>query len=129
VSRLLLDTCTLIWLVSAPDRLSRAASEAIDRQSTELLVSDATVWEICLKWQAGKIGLPKPPRTWIEEQAALWLLEALPIRRTHLCRVTEIPEHHHDPFDRLLVAQALDEGLTIATPDPDIRRYPVDVLW
>jgi PIN domain nuclease of toxin-antitoxin system len=126
---LLLDTCTLIWLVSDPQRLSRTVSETIDSEGTELFLSDATVWEICLKWQVGKIGLPTPPRTWIEQQAALWQLAGLPIQRAHLYRVTELPEHHRDPFDRLLVAQAIDEGLTIATPDQHIRRYPVAVAW
>lgn len=127
--RLLLDTCTFVWLVADPARISEPVAAAIDAGETELFLSDASVWEICLKWQTGKIGLPKPPRSWIEEQAAQWLLADLPVRRTDLFRVTELPTHHRDPFDRLLVAQALEARLAIATPDPQIRRYPVTVLW
>jgi PIN domain nuclease of toxin-antitoxin system len=129
VTRLLLDTCTFIWLVADPERISETVAAAIDAEGGELYLSDASAWEICLKWEAGKIKLPRPPRSWIEEQAAQWLLIELPIRRSHLYRVTELPVHHRDPFDRLLVAQALEAGLTIATPDPQIRRYPVPVLW
>ena len=129
MTRLLLDTCTLVWLVSDPARLSQRAATALDDQITELYLSDTTVWEIGLKWQVGKIGPPAPPRRWIEEQAARWLLVPLPIRRKHLYRVTELAEHHRDPFDRLLVAQAIEEDLTIVSPDPQLGRYPVAVLW
>ena len=129
MTHLLLDTCTLIWLVSDPTRLSKRVVEALNDRTIDLYLSDTTVWEIGLKWQAGKIGLPAPPRLWIEEQSARWLFVSLPIRRPHLYRVTELPEHHRDPFDRLLVAQAIEEGLAIATPDQQIGRYPVAVLW
>lgn len=128
-TKLLLDTCTLVWLVSDPERLGRAVADCIDEETTELFLSDASVWELCLKWQAGKIGLPKPPRAWVEEQVRAWSLAALPIQRGHLYRVTELPEHHRDPFDRLLVAQAIEEGMTIGSPDPQIHRYPTAVLW
>jgi PIN domain nuclease of toxin-antitoxin system len=127
--RLLLDTCTFLWLVAAPGNLSPATSAAIDRTDTELLLSDCSVWELCLKWRGGKIQLPRPPRLWVEEQVQIWRIQPLPIERTHLYRVTELPDHHRDPFDRLLVAQAIEEGLTVATPDPHFPPYPVAVLW
>jgi PIN domain nuclease of toxin-antitoxin system len=127
--RLLLDTCTFIWLVSAPQRLGKGAASALDRADAALVLSDVSVWEIGLKWRSGKIRLPRPPRAWIEEQARRWDLQRQRISRAHLYRETELAEHHRDPFDRLLVAQALEEALTIVSPDADLRRYPVPMLW
>jgi PIN domain nuclease of toxin-antitoxin system len=127
--KLLLDTCTLVWLTAEPELLSGEAAAALDDESNSLYLSDASVWELCLKWQVGKISLPRPPRNWTEEQSRRWSLAGVPISRIHLFRVTELPEHHRDPFDRLLVAQAIQESLTIVTPDAWIRRYPVATLW
>lgn len=125
----LLDTCTLIWLSAEPQRLSKKASRHIDNPQTELWLSDASVWELSLKWQAGKLRLPQPPRLWVEEQSRLWHLRPLPIERHDLYRVSELPAHHNDPFDRLLIAQAIEQGLTILTPEPTMHRYPVATLW
>ncbi len=127
--QLLLDTCAFVWLVSAPDRLSPRVAEAVDTTDAQLSLSDASVWEICLKWQTGKLRLPDPPRSWVEKQCKLWELTPAPIERTDLYRVSELPEHHRDPFDRLIVAQAIERGFTIATPDAYIHRYPVSALW
>jgi PIN domain nuclease of toxin-antitoxin system len=127
--KLLLDTCTFIWLVSAPDQLGERARQELDDPSATLLLSDASVWEVCLKWQSGKLELPGPPRHWIEEQRRTWELTRAPIELEHLYRSTELPAHHRDPFDRMLVSQAIAEGLSIVTPDPAIRRYPVMVIW
>lgn len=127
--KFLLDTCAFVWLVSAPKRLGPVASAAIDGAEARLYLSDASVWEICLKWQAKKIKLPQPPRLWIQQQQAAWEIESLPIDRSHLFRVTELAEHHRDPFDRLLVAQAIEASLTLLTPDPAIASYPVATLW
>lgn len=127
--KLLLDTCTFIWLVAAPDQLSERAARTVDDASTELWLSDASVWEICLKWEAGKLQLPAPPRNWIEEQSLRWGVAWLAVERTHHYRATELPRHHRDPFDRLLVAQAIERGLTIATPDAHVQKYPVATLW
>ena len=126
--KLLLDTCALIWMASDSDRVGSRASLAIDN-AQEIYLSDVTVWEICLKWQAGKIQLPSPPRLWCESQVAQWRLSSCPIRRSHLYRVSELPLHHRDPFDRLLIGQALEEGMTIVTPDEHIQKYPVGWIW
>lgn len=126
---LLLDTCTFVWLVAEPQRLSETARTLLAEPSRAIVLSDVSVWELCLKWQAGKVELPAPPRAWIEEQARLWALERLGIERSHLYRSTELPGHHRDPFDRLLVSQAIEAELTLVTPDEHIRRYPVAVRW
>jgi PIN domain nuclease of toxin-antitoxin system len=125
----LLDTCTLIWLCSEPARLSAAARRAIDAADAELAFADASALEIALKWQSGKISLPEPPRIWIARQCAQWSVRPVPITREHIFRLTELPDHHRDPFDRLLVAAALAESATILTPDLLIRRYPVAWCW
>ena len=125
---ILLDTCTFIWLTSEPGKLGAAAGAALDG-ADEIHLSDATVWEICLKWQAKKLDLPSPPRTWVADQARAWDLTRLPIELEHLYRAVELPDLHRDPFDRLLVAQALACGGRLITPDPAIRQYPVSVVW
>ena len=128
MSRLLLDTCTFVWLVAEPERISAKVKRAIDSEA-DLVLSDATVWEICLKWKAGKLQLPAPPRRWTEEQAATWSLSRVPLAADDLYRTTELPDLHRDPFDRLLVAQAMARDLTIATPDEAVRAYPVPTIW
>jgi PIN domain nuclease of toxin-antitoxin system len=125
---LLLDTCTFIWLASEPGRLSEAARAALDAEP-RLTLSDVSTWEICLKWQAKKIVLPSPPRTWVADQVRIWQLQRAAIEPEQLFRAVELPEHHRDPFDRLLVAQALTLNTRIVTPDPAIHRYPVAVVW
>ena len=127
--RLLLDTCTFIWLVAEPARLSQRLCDVIDIHANELRLSAVSIWEICLKWKAGKLDLPKPPRSWIEEQVISWNIGLVPIEREHLYRVTELPMYHRDPFDRLLVAQSIVEGLTVATPDSALHKYPISWLW
>jgi PIN domain nuclease of toxin-antitoxin system len=125
----ILDTCTFVWLCAEPARLSTTVRGAIDAAETELVLGDVSVLEIALKWQAGKIALPEPPRVWVERQTSVWSIRFLPISREHMYRASELPGHHRDPFDRLLVAAALAEGATILTPDPAIHRYPVSWLW
>ena len=129
VNRYLLDTCTLIWLCSEPERLSATAAEAIDAPDTVLLWSDVSALEIALKWNAGMIILPDPPRHWIEQQIAAWSLDCLSLKRTDIYRASELPAHHRDPFDRLLVAAALGANATILTPAEAIHAYPVSCRW
>ncbi|MCA9781468.1 MAG: type II toxin-antitoxin system VapC family toxin [Candidatus Eremiobacteraeota bacterium] len=125
----LLDTCTFVWLASAPERLSKDATRVINNQASTLVLSDVTVWEICLKWQSGKLKLPEPAKTWCESQAGIWRLERLSITRSAMYRTTELAHHHRDPFDRLLVAQSLEENISLITPDAHIAAYPVSIIW
>ena len=126
---LLLDTCTMVWLAAAPARLSKWARAALDRDTAKLYASDASAWELCLKWDAKKIELPGTPRRWFRDQSAAWYVERLPLDLEDFFRTSELPQLHRDPFDRVLVAQAIARGLTIVTPDPAIHAYPVAVLW
>lgn len=127
--KLLLDTCTLLWLTQEPKRLSALCRKAIDRAENDLVVSDASLWEMALKSAAGKLSFSPPLRRWIADQRSIWKFESLAIREEHILRTLEIERHHVDPFDRLLVAQALAENIPLVTPDPAIAKYPVQVIW
>lgn len=127
--RLLLDTQVFLWSLDAPERLSRGAAAAILDRAGELFLSAASYWEIGLKLSIGKLALREDwPEVLDREMTAnriLWL----PLERHHLRGVIELPWLHRDPFDRLLVAQARCEGLTLVTADEHIPAYPVDTLW
>lgn len=127
--RYLLDTCVFIWLCAEPNRLSRIVAERLDADGTTLVVSDASALEIVLKWTAGKLHLPEPPRSWVEHQIQAWSLEQVPVSRKVMYRASELPTHHGDPFDRLLVASAIEHEATLVTPDESIHRYPVAWIW
>jgi PIN domain nuclease of toxin-antitoxin system len=129
VKQLLLDACTLIWLASDPKKLSKKATRVLNDRSSNLVLSDVTVWEISLKWSAGKMVLPDPPSSWIENQVELWHMTRLPIDVASIYKSTELPSHHKDPFDRLMVAQALVHRLVIVTPDESVAAYPVSTIW
>ena len=129
MTRYVLDTCTLVWLCTEPERLSQVARDAIDAPDSALSLSDVSALEIALKWNAGKIVLPDPPRHWCEAQIAAWGLDCLTLTRADIYRAAELPNHHLDPFDRLLVAVTLNATATILTPDPSIHRYPVSFRW
>jgi PIN domain nuclease of toxin-antitoxin system len=129
MSTYLLDTCTFIWLCAEPERLSDTARTAIDSAGADLLLSDVSTLEITLKWSADKIQLPDPPRNWIEAQVAAWSLDCRAIGRDDIYRSAELPALHRDPFDRLLVATAINLNATILTPDDAIQAYPVSYRW
>jgi PIN domain nuclease of toxin-antitoxin system len=127
--KLLLDTCTFIWLTAEPQRLGPKARAALDDAHATIVLSDVSVWEICLKWSGQKLELPAPPRSWVEAQVGAWALDRLALARDDFYRTTELPALHRDPFDRLLVAQAIAGSLTVVTPDAAIAQYPVATLW
>ena len=126
---ILLDTCVFVWLCAEPDRLSPTARELLDNPENAFLVSDVSALEITLKWTAGKLALPTPPRLWIEEQIRAWSISQLPLGRSDMYRASELPAHHADPFDRLLIATAMNHGAVILTPDAVIHAYPVAWQW
>ena len=125
----LLDTCTLVWLTQEPEQLSDRSRSIIENPENELLVSHASVWEVLLKMQSGKLTFPMPLRKWFADQQRIWGFRYLSIGLEHLLRVEELERHHNDPFDRLLVTQAIVQNIGIVRPDPWIAKYPVHVLW
>lgn len=103
--------------------------ERLNQSGSQLCLSDVSVWELSLKWQAGKLRLPVPPRIWLKEQSRQWNLLPVGIERRDIYRMSELPLHHADPFDRLLVTQAIERGMTILPPDAAIHCYPVAAFW
>ena len=127
--RLLLDTQVFLWSGSAPERLSPRARRAIETGRNEVFLSAASVWEIAIKTQVGRLQLTRDLEDFTRERMAESSLVALPVLLTHATHVASLPDVHRDPFDRLLVAQAIVEGLHLVTADRRLREYPVKVVW
>ena len=126
--RRLLDTHAFLWGIAGDRRMSRLARDIFIGPS-DLSLSFASIWEILLKVQVGKLNLPLPAGPYIISKLAENRIETLPIDLDHLLAFERLPMHHRDPFDRMLIAQALEEGLPVVTADPLFSRYPVEVIW
>lgn len=124
--RLLLDTHALLWALARPDRLPAQTSEALRDLSNEVFVSAASTWEIAIKAALGKLDGDVAA---IAGEARNLGFTDLSVTVAHTLRVRDLEPHHRDPFDRILVAQALDEGLTIVTHDQAFGAYPAPTLW
>lgn len=127
--RILLDTHSFLWFITADPKLSPTAQRAIALGNNEPLLSMASVWEIAIKVSLGRLPLPEPIETLIPEQLRTNRIALLPIELSHTSQVARLPLHHRDPFDRLLIAQALTEGLPIVSIDPAFDHYPIERLW
>lgn len=126
--RYLLDTHVWLWLQAAPARLHADLIDELRDGRTSLWLSAVSSWEIAIKWSAGKLALPEPPDSYVPSRMERSGVEGLAIEHAHALRVAELPRHHADPFDRLLIAQALVDGLTIVTADPAFDAYDVPVI-
>lgn len=126
--RALLDTHTFLWAISADERLSQRAKKIFVGPS-DLWLSVASIWEILIKVQVGKMPLPLPAGPYIVRKLVENRIETLPVSHDHVLRLETLPAHHSDPFDRILIAQSLEEKLPLATGDRIFARYPVDVIW
>jgi PIN domain nuclease of toxin-antitoxin system len=125
--RLLLDTHVWLWAVTNPERLNSASRDAIE-SATELVFSVASLWEIAIKHAAGKLRLELTLGEFRASIARMHSAE-LTIHSEHAMLAARLPPHHRDPFDRMLVAQAKVEDLTLATADAVVKAYDVRVLW
>jgi PIN domain nuclease of toxin-antitoxin system len=129
--RLILDTCTFLWLATAERRLSEIARKLIVDASNEVFFSVASAWEISVKHGIGKLRLPlgMNPEQFVPEARRRHRLESLPIQETDTFQLVRLPSLHDDPFDRMLVCQAIANQMAIVTPDELIAQYPVSVKW
>jgi PIN domain nuclease of toxin-antitoxin system len=127
--RLLLDTCTFLWIVGGAKELSPRARELFSDPANEAFLSTASAWEIAVKHRLGKLPLPDAPAEFVPAQRTAHGIEPLPLDEESALHVAKLPDLHRDPFDRMLVAQALVGGLVLLTPDDPIRQYPVRSLW
>ncbi len=127
--RLLLDTHAFLWWISDDPRLSRPAREAIADGRNAVFLSAASAWEMAIKSGLGRLRLPEDLEAFLAEQLRANGFKPLPVTLSHALAVRQLPDHHKDPFDRMLVAQAIREDLTLVSGDAEIARYPVPRLW
>jgi PIN domain nuclease of toxin-antitoxin system len=127
--RILLDTHTLIWWATSSASLPERVLELLDDRENELLLSIASVWEIQIKCQSGKLQLGKPISQLIANQQAANSLIILPIELSHVYALQQLPAVHRDPFDRIMIAQSVVENLPFASVDSMFDRYPVQRIW
>lgn len=127
--KLLLDTHTFIWWDSSPQKLSPKALAFCQNPENTLLLSMASIWEIQIKLQLGKLSLNLPLPELIETQQQTNNIELLPINLTHILTLDSLPNHHKDPFDRLLICQAIVEDAVLLSGDSILGNYPVKVEW
>ncbi len=123
--RLLLDTHVFIWWDSDPDQLSAEARQLCQHAENTLVLSVVSVWEMQIKHQLGKLTLHKPLPTLIQSQQQTNKIEILQVQLAHVYALEDLPSHHKDPFDRLLIAQARAEGLVLLSMDSVFQEYPV----
>jgi PIN domain nuclease of toxin-antitoxin system len=125
----LLDTHAFLWWIAGDARLSRRATQAIADGGNDIFVSAASLWEIAIKGRLGRLGLPGDPGAFIGGQIVENDFRGLPIDAAHALQIWRLPDHHQDPFDRMLVAQAQVEGLKLVSRDPLVAQYDVEVIW
>ncbi len=126
--KFLLDTHTFVWADDNPDLLSELAAELIQDNQNIALLSHASIWEMQIKLQLGKLTFLIPLAQKIQEQQKNGL-QLLPIALSHIFTLDRLPNHHRDPFDRLLIAQAIAENIPILSRDSIFAQYPVQVIW
>ncbi|MGH7164246.1 MAG: type II toxin-antitoxin system VapC family toxin [Nitrospiraceae bacterium] len=127
--RLLLDTAAFLWWITDSDRLSDRARELLGDADNDVWFSAVSSWELVIKAALGRVKLPEKAERFIPKHLAVNGFQILPIHLRHTLRVAALPGHHRDPFDRLLVAQALVEGLTLLSSDRQLTRYAGPVVW
>ena len=125
----MLDTHVFLWWISDSPKLSDLAREPIADEHNELVFSVVSAWEIAIKIGVGKLELPDTPEKFVTAQLFRNDLEVPPMYLGHALRVYALPDHHRDPFDRLLVAQAIVKEMPLLSAASWIARYPVEVVW
>ena|SRR5579872_7154847 len=129
MSSYLLDTGVFLLSFGSAGRLNAKAREILVGSENKLWLSAASPWEISIKWHRGKLTLPNPPSIYVPERLTSHGIRSLPINHHHGLAAGELPRHHDDPFDRILIAQAISENLVLMTTDRQFEKYEVKVLW
>jgi PIN domain nuclease of toxin-antitoxin system len=125
----LLDSMTWPWSIYSVEKINPRCLEILENGREEIYFSAATAWEVSIKARLGKLRLPGPPAQCIPAFMAKQDLRPLPVTQLHAVKVYDLPPHHADPFDRLIIAQAITEEMTVLTADRDFKRYPVNIVW
>ncbi len=126
--RILLDTHIFLWFISNDPRLPPNMRDIIRDSDNEVYLSSVSIWEVIVKYQLGKLPLPESPETYLPKQRDRHQIASLALDESSVVQLTKLPPLHRDPFDRMLICQALQNGLIIATVDAAVRAYPVSVL-
>ncbi len=127
--RLLLDTCAFLWIASGAPELSSRAREIFRNPDNDIYLSAVSTWEISVKHGLGRLPLPGPPETYIPGLRQRHGIEPLALNEEATLYLGRLPTLHRDPFDRMLVCQAIVEGMVVLTPDELITQYPVRSMW
>jgi PIN domain nuclease of toxin-antitoxin system len=127
--KLLLDTHTFLWWITDSPRLSDQARKLMSDGRNELFWSSASSWEVSIKYALGRLPLPKPPEHFLPPQLDQNHIESLPVIDAHAFLAGQLPPHHRDPFDRMLIAQARYESMALISDDMQFGPYDVEVLW
>ena len=126
--KLLLDTHVFLWYISADAQLPTAFRLAIDDPNNDVYFSVVSVWEAVIKYALGKLPLPAPPAEYLPRQRAAHQITSLALDEGALSELANLPTLHRDPFDRILIAQALQHGMTLVSVDDEVLAYPVALL-
>ncbi len=127
--KILLDTHAFLWWITDDPKLSELARQIIGNGENTLFLSAASTWEIAIKARLGRLKIPDPPDRFISEQMHQNAIQGLPIQISHTLHVYHLPPHHQDPFDRILIAQAQLEALTLLSSDRLMEKYELKVIW
>jgi len=127
--KILLDTCAFLWLASDAKELSDQAKILFQNTDNAVYLSSVSVWEIVVKNKLGKLPLPDTPEQFINEQCEKHFIDNITLDNQSIFHLTELPIYHRDPFDRMLICQAIEHDLTLLTSDELITQYPVKTAW
>lgn len=127
--RMIVDTHSLIWALDSPSNLSQRAALALQDPNNELLLSAASIWETAIKYSHGKLKLSLPYRQWLDKAIVDLSLTIVPVTVEYAERITNLPKHHKDPFDRMIIVQALVDKLPVICADPHFDAYGVPRIW
>ncbi|MEI7840539.1 MAG: type II toxin-antitoxin system VapC family toxin [Methylococcaceae bacterium] len=127
--KVLLDTCAFLWITTDAKELSENARQIFRNPKNEMFLSSVSVWEIMVKNGIGKLPLPSPAQEFITSQRIKHEIETLPLTEKAIFHLKTLPKHHQDPFDRMLICQAIEYDLTILTCDGFMEQYPVKTAW
>ena len=127
--KVLLDTHAFLWSITGDDRLSKTAEEIFLDPDNNLFFSAASFWEICIKMSLGKLSLKRGWFKTIQEEMRINAVQWLPVEMQHCVELTKLPFHHRDPFDRMLIAQALAEDLQLLSRDGHLSAYEIERIW
>lgn len=127
--KFIIDTHCWLWWFLEPKKLGESSYRLIATPNNTVYFSAASSWEIAIKYGSGKLPLPQPPKEYIPSRLTSQGMSSLPIQHSHTLQAGDLPHHHRDPFDRLLIAQAQIEKLPIMTADEDFKSYDVEIIW